>query len=85
VRRNALATLALQLGMSAADADAYVRATDPLLEGQSFANETGVLLAPEFDAIVTRATQLYAEVGDAAAKQLTQPQATPSPTASPKP
>jgi hypothetical protein len=32
---------------------------------------------------VTRATELYAEVGDAAAKQLTQPRATPAP--SPKP
>lgn len=85
VRKNALAALANQLGMSAADADAYARATDPLLEGQSFANEPGVLLAPDLDAIVTRATQLYAEVGDAAAKQLTQPKATPAPSASPSP
>jgi hypothetical protein len=83
VRRNALAALASRIGMSAADADAYVRATDPLLEGQSFANEPGVLLAPNLDAIVTRATQLYAQVGDAAAKQLTEPKATPSP--SPRP
>lgn len=85
VRRNALATLGSQLGMSAADADAYARTTDPLLEGQSFANETGVLLAPDLDAIVTRATQLYTQVGDAAAKQLTQPKATPTPTPSPSP
>ena len=85
VRRNALAALGSQVGMSAADADLYVRATDPLLEGQSFANETGVLLAPDLDAIVTRATQLYAQVGDAAAKQLTQAKATPAPTASPRP
>jgi hypothetical protein len=86
VRRNALAALATQLGMSAADADAYVRVTDPPLEGQTFANEA-VLLAPDLDAIVTRATQLYAQVGDAAAKQLTQPKATPtpSPSASPRP
>ena len=83
VRRNALAALGSQLGMSAADADVYARATDPVLEGQSFANETGVLLAPDLDAIVTRATQLYAQVGDAAAKQLTQPKATPTP--SPRP
>jgi hypothetical protein len=85
VRRNALLTLANQLGMSAADADAYARATDPLLEGQSFTNEPGVLLAPDIDAIVTRATQLYVQVGDAAAKQLTQPKATPTPSASPRP
>lgn len=85
VRRNALGALAGELGMSAAEADAYVRATDPLLEGQSFANEAGVLLAPDLDAIVSRATQLYAQVGDAAAKELTQPQATPTPTPSPKP
>ena len=85
VRRNALAALGSQVGMSAADADLYVRATDPLLEGQSFANEAGVLLAPDLDAIVTRASQLYAQVGDAAAKQLTQARATPSPTPSPRP
>jgi hypothetical protein len=85
VRRNALAALAGRLGMSAADADAYVRATDPLLEGQSFANEAGVLLAPDLDAIVTRATQLYVQVGDAAAKKLTEPKSTPAPTATPRP
>jgi hypothetical protein len=85
VRRSALTALATQMGMSVADAEAYVRATDPLLEGQSFANEPGVLLAPDLDAIVTRATQLYAQVGDAAAKQLTEPKATPSPSPSPRP
>ena len=84
VRRNALAALGTTTGMSATEADAYVRATDPVLDAQTFANETGVLLAPDLDAIVTRATQLYAQVGDAAAKQLTQaPTATPSP--SPRP
>jgi hypothetical protein len=85
VRRNALAALGTQVGMSAADVDAYVRATDPLLETQSFGNDAGVLLAPDLDAIVTRATQLYAQVGDAAAKQLTQakPTATPAPSPSP--
>ena len=85
VRRNALGALAGQLGMSSADADAYVRATDPLLESQSFANEPGVLLAPDLDALVARATQLYAQVGDAAAKQLTEPKSTPTPAPSPKP
>jgi len=87
VRRNALAALGSQLGMSPGDAEAYARTTDPLLEGQSFANEIGVLLAPDLDAIVTRAAQLYAQVGDAAAKQLTQPKPTPtpSPSASPRP
>jgi hypothetical protein len=86
VRRNALAAAAAALGMSSADADAYVRATDPLLDGQSFANEPGVLLAPDLNAIVNRATQLYAQVGDAAAKQLTEPRtASPTPSASPRP
>jgi hypothetical protein len=85
VRRNALATVANTLGMSGADADAYVRSTDPLLETQSFAGEPGVLLAPDLDAIVSRATQLYAQVGDAAAKQLTQPRATPTPSPTPTP
>jgi len=85
VRRNALAAIANKLGMSAGDADAYVRATDPLLEGQSFANEPAVLLAPDLDAIVTRAAQLYTQVGDAAAKQLTEPRATPAPSPSARP
>jgi hypothetical protein len=85
VRRNALAALGTQLGMSAAEADVYARTTDPMLEGQSFANETGVLLAPDLDAIVASAAQLYAQVGDAAAKQLTEPKATPKPSASPSP
>jgi hypothetical protein len=85
VRRNALAAIAKELGMSSADADAYVRATDPLLEGQPFANEPAVLLAPGLDAIVTRASQVYAQVGDAAAKLLTQPRATPAPSPSARP
>jgi hypothetical protein len=85
VRRNALTALANQIGMTPADAEAYVRATDSQLEGQSFASEAAVLLAPDLDAIVTRATQLYAQVGDAAAKQLTQPKATPTPAPSARP
>ena len=85
VRRNALVALGSQLGMSPADAEAYARTTDPLLEGQSFANDIGVLLAPDLDAIVARAAQLYAQVGDAAAKQLTQPRATPTPSPSARP
>jgi hypothetical protein len=85
VRRNALAAIGNELGMSVADADAYVRATDPVLEGQSFANEPAVLLAPGLEAIVNRAAQLYTQVGDAAAKQLTQPKATPTPNPSPRP
>jgi hypothetical protein len=84
VRRNALGAVATRLGMSASDADAYVRTTDPLLEGQTFPNE-GVLLAPDLDAIVARATELYAQVGDAAAKLLTEPRATPTPSPSPRP
>ncbi|MDQ2913113.1 MAG: hypothetical protein M3T56_07635 [Chloroflexota bacterium] len=83
VRRNALTAVASALAMSSADADAYARATNAALEGQTFANDAGVLLAPEFDAIVSRATQLYAQVGDAAAKELTQPKAGPSPSPHP--
>ena len=85
VRRDALTRLANQLGMSAADAEAYVRGTDPLLEGQTFANDPGVLLAPDIDAIVSRASLLYTQVGDAAAKQLTEPKATPAPSPSARP
>src|SRR5437870_2529492 len=85
VRFNGLVALAKAVGISDADADAYARATDPILESQSLANDTAVLLAPDMDAVVTRAIQLYAQVGDAAAKQLTQPQATPTPTSTPTP
>jgi len=85
VRLSALTGLGRATGLGAADAEAYARATDPKLEGQTFANEPGVLLAPDLDAIVTRATQLYTQVGDAAAKQLTQAKATPAPSPSPRP
>jgi len=83
VRRNGLVALANQVGIT--DADAYVRGVDPLLESQSFTNDTAVLLAPDIDGVVTRTIQLYAQVGDAAAKQLTQPRASPTPTATPAP
>jgi len=86
VRINALTGLGRTLGMDAPAADAYARATDPGLEGQSFASEPGVLLAPDLNALVAHASALYAQVGDAAAKQLTQGKApSPSPTASPRP
>ena len=87
VRRNALGAVATAIGLGQSEADVYVRTTDAALEGQTFANEGGVLLAPDLNGIVNRATQLYAQVGDAAAKQLTQPRAAPSssPSASPRP
>jgi hypothetical protein len=85
VRRSALGKIAQTLQMTAADADAYVRATDAQLERSSFTSDAGVLLPPDLNAIVTRATQLYAQVGDAAAKQLTQARPSASPSASPAP
>lgn len=85
VRRSALVALGGVLGMSAADADAYARDADARIEGQTFANEPGVLLAPDINAVVDRAAQLYAQVGDAAAKQLTQAKATPAPSPSARP
>jgi len=83
VRRSALGAVAQALQMTTADAEAYVRTTDAQLDRSSFAADAGVLLAPDLYAVVTRATQLYAQVGDAAAKQLTQ--AKPSPSVSPAP
>lgn len=83
VRQNALAAVAAAIGMSAVEANAYARATDAAIDGQTFANEPGVLLAPDLDGVVTRAVQLYGQVGDAAAKQLTQAKASASP--SPRP
>jgi hypothetical protein len=85
VRLSALTGLGRATGLSALDADAYARVTDPQLEGQTFANDPGVLLAPDLDAIVTRASQLFTQVGDVAAKQLTQAKATPAPSPSPRP
>jgi len=85
VRRSALAALARTVGMGSADADLYVRTTDTQLEGKSFATEQGVLLAPDLYSIVARATTLYAQVGDAASKLLTQPRSTPSPAPSATP
>jgi hypothetical protein len=83
VRQSALGAVAQVLQLTATDADAYVRTTDAQLDRSSFDSDAGVLLAPDLYAIVTRATQLYAQVGDAAAKQLTQ--AKPSPSTSPTP
>ena len=83
VRQNALGRVAQVLQMSAADAEAYVRATDGQLERSSFTTDAGVLLPPDLNAVVTRANQLYAQVGDAAAKQLTSARPVATPTASP--
>jgi len=86
VRISALTGLGRALGMDAATADAYARRTDPGLEGESFANEPGVLLAPALNALVAHASTLYAQVGAAAANQLTRGATpSPSPTASPRP
>jgi len=86
VRISALNGLGRALGMDAPSADVYARTMDPQLEGQSFANDPGVLLAPQLNALVTHASTLYTQVADAAAKQLTQaPTPSPSPTASPRP
>jgi hypothetical protein len=83
VRLSALSALGQALGMKLADAEAYARATDPQLDGQSFTNEPGVLLAPNLSAVVARASVVYTQVQDAAAKQLSQP--APSPSPSPRP
>ena len=85
IRRSALAALAGAIGLSVADGEAYVRSTDPLLEGQTFASEPGVLLAPDLNAIVKSASKLYTQVGDAAAKQLTQARPIPAPSATARP
>lgn len=80
VRRNALGAVAETLRMDVAEAEAYIRATDARLEASTFTADAGVLLAPDLSAIVARANALYAQVGDAAAKLLTQPRASPVPT-----
>jgi hypothetical protein len=85
VRRNALVKLSETVGMGPAEADTYVRTTEAKLDATSFSTDAGVLLAPDLSAIVARANTLYAQVGDAAAKQLTQPRATPAATPTPPP
>ena len=84
VRRNALAAVAGTLGMQAAEAQTYITTTEQQLEGQTFANEVSVLLAPDLSGIVNRASQLYGQVGDSYAKQLTASR-TPAPSTSPSP
>jgi hypothetical protein len=85
VRQSALGAIAQAMRMSASDAEAYVRTTDAQLDRSAFTADAGVLLAPDLNVIVTRASQLYAQVGDAAAKQLTQPKAAPSTSPSQSP
>jgi hypothetical protein len=85
VRRSALVAIAEVTGMGPAETDTYVRTTEAKLDASSFTSDAGVLLAPDLSAIVSRASALYAQVGDAAAKLLTQPRATPSPTPAPSP
>jgi hypothetical protein len=87
VRRNALAKVAETVGMGPAETDTYLRTTEARLDASSFTSDAGILLAPDLSAVVARANALYAQVGDAAAKLLTQPRATPapSPTIAPSP
>ena len=81
VRRAALADLAAASGLRNADAQAYVTAADPRLDDAgSVVSEAGVLLAPGFFAIVSRADALFAQVADQATRELTTAPATPSPT-----
>jgi len=44
-----------------------------------------VLLAPDLNGLVARATALYTQVGDGAAEELTHARTSPSPTAAPSP
>jgi len=85
VRRGALAKLAETVGMGAVEAEAYVRSTEARLDASTFTSDAGVLLAPDLSAIVSRASALYAQVGDAAAKRLTEPRVTPTPAPAPSP
>jgi hypothetical protein len=81
VRRAALADLAAASGLRNVDAQAYVSAADPRLDDAgSVASEAGVLLAPGFFAIVSRADALFGQVADQATRELTTAPATPSPT-----
>ena len=82
VRRAALADLASASGLTGAQATAYVAATEPRLDDASaFADEPGVLLAPGYFAIVSRADGLFAQVADQATRELTTaPSASPTPT-----
>jgi len=81
VRRAALADLARAAGLTGDAAATYISATDPRLDdATAWANEPGVLLAPGFFAIVSRADALFAQVADQATRELTTAPATPSPS-----
>ena len=82
-RHAALVALATATGISANDAEPYARAAETRLDTQSFTTEQGTLLAPQLNSVVVTAASLYAQVTDAASKQLTQPRATSSPAPSP--
>ena len=83
VRRNALLALAVAMNMSQSDSVAYAQRVESQIEGQTYANEAGVLLAPTLNAVVARAASFFAQVGDTAASQLTQAHPSPSPSAAP--
>lgn len=83
VRRSGLAAIAQVIHMPTAEADAYVRATDAVLESGNFDSEAGTLLAPDLYTIVLRAGDLSQQLADTATRALTQPRATPSPSRTP--
>lgn len=79
VRRAALADLAAAVGVTPAEAVAFVDAAERRLDGR-IADDPGPLLAPGLFTIVSRADQLLAQVADQATRELTTAAATPTPT-----
>lgn len=85
VRRSAVVALGTAAGMSAADLEAYVRATEARLDqAGDLSGEPGTLLAPSLFDVVRRADELFAQIADQATRDLTGAR-TPAPTAAPSP
>ena len=79
LRRDALGALGTRVGLTGPALEAYVSATEPQLDAGSFADESGILLAPDLFTIVARADELFQRTADDATRQLTRAPS-PSPT-----
>lgn len=84
VRRAALVAVAETFGLPQGDRERYAAGAEARIEGPAQPSSEPVLLAPRLAQIATRAGELSAQLADETTRALTQPAATPSPSASPR-
>lgn len=84
VRRAALLAVAETFGLAETDRERYASGAEARIEGPVQPSPEPVLLAPRLAQIATRAGELSAQLADETTRALTQPAATPSPSASPR-